>query len=829
MPRPLVGHVVSHTHWDRAWYRTFEQNRARLLDVLDDLLALMARDRGYRHFVLDGQLAMVLDYLELRPERRDELALLARSGRLLLGPFFVLPDLFIPSGESLVRNLQLGRRAAAALGPVMKLGYLPDSFGHPAQLPQILAGFGIDGMLFARGAGDEPVDADFFWESPDGSRVLATHQIGGGYCNLARLGQRDDGELDVELAVETTTRVAAEVLAGSPHGELLLNNGCDHLPAQPELPALLRALNRRALTVDGRRLRLVHSTPVAYQRAVRRAIRAGAIRPAVHRGELRGSRCANILSGTLSSRVDLKLRHDACEQELLRWAEPWSAIAGALGVGRDDRALIDHAWRLLLLCQAHDDICGCSIDEVHAEDQARMARVEQVAREVRDRALAALASLAAGATALAFNPHPWPVVARVVTGGEAFLARLPPLGLCAPVSCPARGAPTARRWRSVLRLENGVVRAELDPAGRISVEGPTRQRFRVGLVDEGDAGDTYDSSPVSRQRVRDLDPARADQRGLLHRLRVDRDAVTVGATLDGQMFLPCDLTRDRRHRRTARPAPVTLRALLTAGSPLLELDIAVTNNVEDHRLRLALRAPFVAGEIIAGAPLGVTRRPVRRELHPDWHQPPAATQPFQDHVALQGPRGGVAVLAPGLREVEARHVRGGTELLITLLRSVLWLSRDDLRTRRGHAGPETMVLDATLQQTLSFRLALYPFAGRWEDAEVARRAAEHAAPPYLLVLGPSEASTPLSRSLLSLEPATVILSSLVAGPDGSLDARLVNLGERPVRARVAGPFRARARRLRLDGRPQGSVSLDDVPLRAAEILTLRLILAPRDR
>jgi len=856
MPTTLIGHVVSHTHWDRAWYWTFEQTRVRLLDLMDDLLDLMAAEPGYRCFVLDGQLAMVEDYLALRPERAASLRRLAGEGRLLLGPFYVLPDLFIPGGESLVRNLRAGHAAAAPLGPVMKHGYLPDPFGHPAQLPQVLAGFGIDGMLFSRGMGDEheALGADFLWEAPDGSRVLATHQIGG-YGNVERLGRapvssaRDETpKLPIEHATGWAMRrlreLVREMAPHCPSGQLLLNNGCDHLPAQPELPALIAAVNRAMRGT----LRLVHSTPPRYQRAVRQALKRAGAEPAVHRGELRGGRFANLLPGVLSARVDLKLTHDRCERLLLRWAEPFSALGRSLGAGRDDRALLEHAWRLLLLCQPHDDICGCSIDRVHEDDLGRMARVQEVAESVRDRALAALAARVGGQ--IVFNACPFPITAVVeltglggrgaagpggplpvqrVRGGKLVQVELPPLGYARIQRGPMPGAltgeaVTVRQRGGKVTLDNGLLRLEV-----LKDRGELRLRdLRSGLTytrvaelrDEGDAGDTYDFAPPATQRV-----VRGPER--YRRVRVlEAGPLRARVRIEASLALPVGLGRGRKERSgRTRALPLRLELTLRAGSPCLDLRLELTNTVEEHRLRLTLMAPFVTDALICGAPFQVIRRPIAPPRRSGWFQPPLPYQPFQDLVCLEQPSGGgIALLAPGLREVEGASLRSGTRLELTLLRSVGWLSRDDLSTRTGEAGPCFEVQGARhLGQRLCVELGLLPYVGAWLEADVPRRYAELAAPPRAVAAPDSVEGTALpdALGLLEVQPSCVQLAALLPRDDGRLEARLVNLAPRRVRARVRGPYRGR--RLGLDGNPRpGKVDLADLPLRPGEILTLEL-------
>ncbi|HET9063456.1 MAG TPA: alpha-mannosidase, partial [Candidatus Binatia bacterium] len=162
--------VVSHFHWDREWYRTFQAYRARLVDAVDTVLELVATDEGFR-FVLDGQAVLVEDYLALRPARREALARAVAMGRVSVGPWYVQPDTLLPSGESLIRNLLVGRDVCSPMGRSSQVAYLPDSFGHPAQLPQLFAGFGLAPFVYWRGNGNEidRLGEHWRWLAPDGS------------------------------------------------------------------------------------------------------------------------------------------------------------------------------------------------------------------------------------------------------------------------------------------------------------------------------------------------------------------------------------------------------------------------------------------------------------------------------------------------------------------------------------------------------------------------------------------------------------------------------------------------------------------------------------
>ena len=387
----VTVHIVPHTHWDREWYLPFQAMRIKLVHLVDLLLRVLESDPDFRHFTLDGQTIVLDDYLAIRPERRGEIVGHVATGRLLIGPWTVLPDEFLVSPESIVRNLLYGARAAHELGGRMNVGYVPDPFGHIGQLPQILRGFGIESAVFRRGLSDEPCELE--WEAPDGSRVLVAY-LREGYDNAARL-PTDPG------AFRAVVRRRSERLAShSAVSHRLLLNGTDHHEPQPEVAALVRKAAPRGE-------RWLISTLPACLAAVREEIEERGVRLPVVRGELRSPKRHHLLAGVLSSRVWIKQRNDLCERLLERWAEPFVAWAERLCATQPDpsvwtghletprvrnaTALLDEAWRILLTCHPHDSICGCSVDSVHDEMRTRFDQVEQIADELIRQSLVALA------------------------------------------------------------------------------------------------------------------------------------------------------------------------------------------------------------------------------------------------------------------------------------------------------------------------------------------------------------------------------------------------------------------------------------------------------
>ena len=385
---PRTAYVVSHTHWDREWYMSYARFRVDLARVVGRVLDWLEAD-AERRFLLDGQIAVLEDHLRAHPQDAPRVEALARDGRLSLGPWFILPDEFLVCGESLARNLLFGDRLARARGGRMAVGYMPDSFGHVAQMPQILRRAGLDSFVFERGLGDEAETLGwrFAWRGPDGSEVLAINHVDG-YCAAGGLGLSELWEAHTRRAVDPdrAVRRMRELFdrgGERPGGEpFLISNGCDHFPPPRDLECILAALRAAFPDTDFRPANMASFVDAA---------REAGPGDRVREGEMLGGYDRNILSGVWSTRTYLKQANERCETLLAGVAEPLLAYA-ALVHGRPYPAgLLDAAWRALLLNQPHDSICGCSIDRVHRDMEPRFAEARLTAERLLQRGLEDLA------------------------------------------------------------------------------------------------------------------------------------------------------------------------------------------------------------------------------------------------------------------------------------------------------------------------------------------------------------------------------------------------------------------------------------------------------
>ncbi len=479
-------HVVAHTHWDREWYEPFPVFRMRLVELLDGLLPVLDHDDAFAHFQLDGQMAAVDDFLEIRPHEQDRLTRLNRAGRLSMGPWYTLPDEFLVSGETHVRNLRLGLARAEELGGAMAVGYLPDMFGHVAQMPQILAGFGFDDAVVWRGVPSAINAPSFDWVAPDGTMVRAEY-LADGYGNGARTSAAPGAlvrDLDAFVAAHGRR-------AGDP---LLWMYGTDHQIPDPEVvDAVAAEASDDACGSDPDYRVRVTSLPhhLAAARAAEQS--AGSVRPRWV-GELRSGARANLLMGVASCRVDVKQAAARAERWLERVAEPlaacWMPPADWPG------AFFQVAWREMVRNAAHDSICGCSADEVNDAVLHRYAEATRVAEELAKRAvIRALA--ASGEGTIVTNP-----TARTRTG----VVRAVVPGDIAPADTQQLGVRPARA--RVARLGR---RAAVAVAIRAAVDDP--RVSRVELIEDGDEPLLLLHADRQTKAI-DLDQLRSDLRRL---------------------------------------------------------------------------------------------------------------------------------------------------------------------------------------------------------------------------------------------------------------------------------------------------------------------------
>ena len=373
-------YVLSHSHWDREWYLSHAKHNFNLVQFMDKLIEVLETDPEFKSFHLDGQIIVLEDYLRVRPSMEARAKKLIADGKLKVGPFYVLQDEYLISGESNVRNALVGLKETAKYGDATMVGYFPDTFGNVGQMPQILNGFGIDCALVGRGTVPIGYEAqylgkskegmsEFRWVSPDGSEVF-TSQFTFWYSNGMEL-PTDKTALNNRL-----TDLLNNMGPCANTDAILLMNGCDHQPVQADLSTALATAKELGFNIE-------HTTAEDY---------LSILRPyqdkfPIWQGEIcqENGQGARSLRETASARLYLKQQNYRANYLLESVAEPMAAIVDGYGYGlRYDGEMLHYLWKGLLENYPHDSICGCSVDEVHAKMEIRFAETIDTAQSYID-------------------------------------------------------------------------------------------------------------------------------------------------------------------------------------------------------------------------------------------------------------------------------------------------------------------------------------------------------------------------------------------------------------------------------------------------------------
>jgi len=357
-------HLITHTHWDREWYRTYEEFRIYLVELLNRLFEHFAHHPEYRYFILDGQVVLLEDYLQVRPDQKAILKKWIQSGRLIIGPMYTQPDEYIPSAESLVRNFLIGGQICDEYGRKMPIGFFPDSFGQASQIPQILNGFGIDKAVFWRGVCDHDTSkTEFFWESRDGSRVH-TVWMPYSYGNAYTMPNVEEGALEfIHKAIDLLGPLATT-------DQILLLSGWDHSGFNPTINSIVEQINPQ-LKKEGHEI--IHSNlELLFSDILKKKPQMQTLK-----GEFRKAKTMRIHPGIDSTRMDLKQLNRLSQNQLEKFIEPLYSFLWLNG-REYPQPMINHAWKYILQSQAHDSICGCCTDEVARDIRARFQNTLQI-------------------------------------------------------------------------------------------------------------------------------------------------------------------------------------------------------------------------------------------------------------------------------------------------------------------------------------------------------------------------------------------------------------------------------------------------------------------
>lgn len=824
-------HVIAHTHWDQEWYFTRQDSMVLASYNFAEVINTLEQDPAYACYHLDGQMAVVEDFLAINPDYRTRLETLVREKRIFVGPWYTQTDTYNVHGESIIRNLKYGIFAARKLGHAMQVGYLPDTFGHNAQMPTILQGCNIDNIVFWRGIDHDrhANSSQFLWRAPSGATVIACAMAFG--YGAAKNMRSDTCHLQGKIyPMVTLLRSRADI------NDLLLPCGGDQVSIDPALPKILQAASAHSPDED----RYVISSLERYVDI----LRAQRDRFELWEGELKSPRYTRIHKTIGSVRYDIKKKNDEVEQFILRQLEPTIAMARHQGI-QVNLSVVDTLWKKLLRNHAHDSIGGCNSDATNRDILHRLEQTEQLCHSLWNLVVKTLAAACAQeGDLLIFNPLTTPTQRVVKT---TLYSRAENIALTyqgqpisfdvlkrdvlpggTAISLTAEGEcetplPPYFRWQVALQtpilpsVGYLTVNIEDNPAlfrqpEQIKGEGIENTYYQLTLdtgtltlhdkrsgrripsfftfEDLADAGDSYDFSPLV-----DDTPNRCSHFTLID---CRKTPLIEKLILEATLLLPRDLSGRQENART--PFSIRLVCELRHDDPNLYVEATLENSHCDHRLRLLIGSDIHTRHAIASQPFAIIQRETGfdgENWQERYREMPVDIETSDGIIAITEPGKALVVTSRGMKEFQIIGSEPAA-IALTMFKSTGVLGRSDLEWRPGRAsGINNTVVetpDAQLLKPLhfSFTVALADNADHLTLRQLENQAAgqpftyqrqtlhtlDHRLERFALRL--PERRLPTEFSLFTL-PEPLILSALPHAQhlQGTV-VRLFNAGTQPV-------------------------------------------------
>ena len=834
--------IIPHTHWDREWYFTTSRSKIYSLNHFKEIFDVLENNKNFSHFLLDAQLSIIDDYLEFHPYDEDRIKKLVREGKLIIGPWYTQTDQMVISGESIIRNLYYGIERAKDFGAYMKTGYMPDSFGQSAQMPQLLNGFNIKYNTFKRGLGDSHYPKnEFYWESPDGSRVFNMYLDR--YGNFVYFTSETDSlnNLMAKLKEETDRR--------SLIGTLTLYNGEDQRPVRKNLPEIVEKLNE--LNPDSNFY--ISTIDNVMEKAENNGFHYDTVK-----GEMTSGQFSRVHKSIYSTRADLKIKNNKNENLIVNISEPLSSIAYKSGFEYENR-VFEKVWKLMSENAAHDSIGMCNSDETNNSIEYRNDTVKSLMDNLNDLKMREIGSAIPEKDIFQFQVYnflpyrrsgvlkteiftPFTDVEIYDTDGNIYKTKVLKTEkleeriknkMKSEVGFNTNDNP---RWikenaeiyktelliylkdmlplgyrtlfmrkkelvdkvyeciTEVNEIENEILNVRVQKNGSIIIKDKKNNLKKEGFLifeDSGDAGDTYDYSEPYNDRIL------TSENSEIKIFETEKNSLLNKIKYSVKMNIPHNLTsREQEQDNIQIEFFVTLS--LEKDSSLLKVDIEVENKAIEHRVRVLFKTGIESVESIADQQFGTIRRPVylsevENWRKNGWNEKPRTIEPMQSFVSLANEHENVSIITDCVREYQIIGEKLDT-IALTLFRSTPEMGKAELKDRPGRASgmANWETPDAQLLKNLKFNFAIFIGKEGYSASKISNMSKEYLTPFYyyqaaefknvdifFLMNKPEIQNVPFDFSMFSSENRNCVLSTVKkAEKEDALIIRIYNPDDR---------------------------------------------------
>ncbi len=755
-------HVVPHMHWDREWYFTTEESRILLVNNMEEIMTRLETDENYPYYVMDGQTAIIEDFLAVKPEQRDRLKKLVQENKLIIGPWYTQTDEMVVGSESIARNLLYGIKDCREFGDFMKIGYLPDSFGQSAQMPQILNGFGITHSMFWRGCSERhgTNKTEFVWKSDDNSEVIA---------QILPLGYAIGKYLPVEKeALEKRMEKYLPVLdRGATTEHIILPNGHDQMPIQKNIFEVMDSLKRSYPERDFFLSRYEN----IFAELEKNRENLDTIS-----GEFLDGKYMRVHRSIFSTRMDVKAINARIEAKITNVLEPLASIAHSLGF-EYHHGLIELIWKEIMKNHAHDSIGCCCSDKVHAEIMNRFIlaedKTDELIRFYKRQITDAMSCEVALDKLVAFNLLPYErtevIRAEVITKMKSFKlvdknnneldfevihkeeidaglidrqivhygdydpfmkytlefsADLPSMGYKG-YCIIENEAMNEKAYEEVNAVDNDFYNITVNNNGSLKIlDKKLNKVFDNVLLMEngGDDGDEYDFSPLRDEKL-------ILSTDVVVETKITKNRFNNEIKISYKLDVPNDL-EDRKNSVVNSFVGFDITVNVPNNKAIIEVDMEIDNQANDHRVRTYIPTNIASKMSISDNQFGHIKRDVYDSAmdvweKEGWDERPDSIYPMLTFVGLSDNDHGVAVLTNSTREFEIIDEDYST-IALTLFRSVGFLGKEEMLRRPGRpSGIKLPTPDSQMIGKLKLDFAIVTHAEDTLKANVSVMAKEY--------------------------------------------------------------------------------------------------------
>ena len=815
-------HIVPHMHWDREWYFSTEESRILLVNNMKEIMDMLENNPDYPYFIMDGQTAILEDYLAVKPQDKERIKKLVEEGKLIIGPWYTQTDEMVVGGESIVRNLLYGIKDCGEFGDYMKIGYLPDSFGQSAQMPQILNGFDIKHSIFWRGCSERKGTGktEFNWTSDDGSEVVV-QMLPLGYAIGKYL------PTDIDALRKRMEKYFPVLDRGATTEHEILPNGHDQMPVQKNIFDVIEKLKELYPDREFFLSRYENIFEELEKESNRDTIS----------GEFLDGKYMRVHRSIFSTRMDIKAANARIEAKITNILEPLASISYSLGF-EYHHGLIELIWKEIMKNHAHDSIGCCCSDKVHKEIMNRFLlaeeKVDRLIEFYKRKITDAISCEKALDKLTIFNLMPYEreeiIRAQIITKMKSFEMvndedikldfqvihkeeidaglidrQIVHYGNYDPFMIytiefkdvvPAMGYKTylikesefmiEKEYEAVNKIDNDFYEIEVNENGTLKIlDKKMNKTFDNVLLMEngGDEGDEYDFSPLVDEKLIFNTHVKAEY-------SIKKNKFNNEIKISYRLDVPKNI-ESRKNNNIDGYVDFNISINVPNDKARIDIVFDIDNQACDHRIRTYIPTNIASKFSVSDNQFGYIKRDVYDEAmdvweKEGWDERPDSIYPMLTFVGLSDEEHGVAVLTNSTREFEIVGEKFYT-IAITLFRSVGFLGKEEMVRRPGRpSGIKLPTPDSQLIGNITIDFAIATHEKSTLEANVANMAKQYLTPmvtynkmPYnAMKLNDSEVITPYSYSLLKQYDENLVLSVIKkAEKEEGLIIRMYNPNE----------------------------------------------------